>query len=247
MDDTRAQERPPAPRAPNPVLENNRGPHRTPSLIPEPCPARRWSGTARPPPRARSSRGSAPASPGCPGYPGCPGRPGCPRRCNGAGFRRAQVPHDRSDDHGWTRCGPGRRRGRPPDLLCGRGDGRRLEDRECRDHVHARLQGRSDSVGGRRDRGAVEPERGLGRDRRAEQPAEFAVGQRCLPFHRRRAHMDASGTGEHAHNCAHPGASARSRRGVRGGGRPSLGPEPRAGGVPDHRRRGDVGTRSLGR
>ena len=221
-----------SPRRPS-VPENNRGPHRTPSLMPGPCPASRWRYPGRPCPRVCRCRGPAPA------------RPGCPFRPDGEGHRRARVPHDRSDHHGWTGCGPGGCRGRSADLLRGGRHGRRVEDRERRDHVHACVQGRGDSVGGRRDRGAVEPECGLGRDRRAQQPAEFAVGQRRLPLHRRRAHMDASGTGEHAHNCAHPGASARSRRGVRGGGRPSLGSEPRAGGVPDHRRGGDLGTRSL--
>ena len=186
----------------------------------------------RPPLRIRCTRGSAPTC------------PAAHWRRHGAGHRRAEVPHDRPDDHGRAGRGPGGRRGRSPDLLRGGRDGGRVEDGKCRDHVHARFQGRSDRFRRRRDRGAVEPERGLGRDRRAEQPAEFAVGQRCLPFHRCRAHMDACGTGEYTPHCAHPGASARSRPGLRGSGRPPVGSEPRAGRIPHHRRRRDLGTRS---
>ena len=172
--------------------------------------------------------------------PGRHRRPGRRRRLRARDLG-APLPHHRPDHHGRARRGAGGRRVGPQHLLRRRRYRRPLEDRERRDNLRARLQGRGHRVGRRRGRGALEPQRGLGGNRGAEQPPEFAVGQRRVPLRRRRAYLDACGAGEHAPCRSHPGAPDGPRRGLRGRGRPSVGVEPGTGRLPHQRRGRDLG------
>ena len=109
-----------------------------------------------------------------------PPGPSLARRARQTPWRTPPPPSSsepwRPHDHGRSGCGPRGRRVGPADLLCRRCDGRRVEDRERRDHLHARFPGRGDRVRRGRDCRAVQPERGLGGDRRTQQPGRVRRG-----------------------------------------------------------------------
>ena len=77
-----------------------------------------------------------------------------------------------------------------------------------------------------------DPRRGVGGHRRAEQPTEQLLGERRLPQHGRRAHVDPPRSGEHPRHRPHPGRPDRPGRGPRGGPGQPLGPVVRPRRVP---------------
>ena len=122
---------------------------------------------------------------------------------------------------------PHRRRGRRPDrqeaLVPGRGLGRRLEDRERRHHLDARLRRRGvllDRL--RRDR-PEEPERRLGRHRREQLAAQRRLRRRRLQERGRRQELEEHGAQDlrahrqDPHRTRRTRTSSTSRRRARSG------------------------------